>query len=196
MQPIFFLALALASPSEDSLRVAEIIAGKALVLWEEGSFVPAAEAFLEAYELSLEPTQLRNAAKAYESGGATELARDAWKRLLALDDVEASDRAEAEEHLAALDAPKPAQPIETPEPAETVAPPEPDPPPPPIAPIVAPKPPVAIVETTPIEAPVRWQPWVLTGAGAVAAIVGGVLLFRAQQDLGVLQDQLAIKENG
>ena len=175
MTPLVLLLL-MSAPSEQSIREAELRAAKALALWETKSYVGAAEYFIEAFELSGEPTQLRNAAKAYEAGNAKKEARATWTRYLALPELTAADRAEAEQRLRALAV------VEQP---RTLA---------PIAPIT----PVAVVvEAVPeIEEPVRWEPWVLTAAGAIAAAVGGVLLYRSERDLDQLKHRLSFMQDG
>jgi hypothetical protein len=179
---VLLLAMLLSAPDPEMMRQAEIRAAKAIAFYEAKAFARAAQYFLEAYELSGEPTQLRNAAKALESAGAIEQAKGAWNQLLERSDLTAGMRGEAEERLAALDA------VESPVEAPIVEPPKVEPPrvePPRVEPIVE----------TPIEpAGPTWEPWVVTAAGALSAGAGGVLYWLSSRDLRRLEDRLAMKD--
>jgi hypothetical protein len=62
----------------------------------------AGQLFLDAFELSGRPAQLRNAAKAYEEGSFLSRALDLWVRYKDLSGVNRDERAEAEAHIALI----------------------------------------------------------------------------------------------
>ncbi len=166
------------SPTPEMLHQAEIQAAKALASWEAKAFSRAAQYFLEAYALSGEPTQLRNAAKALESAGSRDEATSAWRQLLERTDLTDAQRAEAEARIAALAEEEETRPI--------------DPAPPPI--VAPPLDPVAVTVAVPPAAP-AWPPWLLAASGVAAAAAGGVLYWRSADELGALQDLLAITDD-
>ncbi|MBL8918450.1 MAG: hypothetical protein JNJ54_06285 [Myxococcaceae bacterium] len=60
-----------------------------------------------------------------------------------------------------------------------------------VAPVAAapPVPPVEVLKPLPAPAPARWPPWVVVGGGAVAGLIGGILLGASSADFARLQQQ-------
>jgi len=161
--------VALAQPTPEAMTQATELATQALELFNRGELVPAAEKFMQAYELSGRPAQLRNAAKAFESAGKLTNAIDAWQQYAHHPEVEIEKRAEAEKHVLELQARLQSElaPLApTRPPAELIAPPvrlveNPN------AAVVAPSEPA---RSTPVAG------WIMIGGGAAAVFAGGVLL--------------------
>jgi hypothetical protein len=93
-------APAFAAPSKktENQRAAEI-AMKAVRLYRAGQNAEAAKLFLEAYEISKRPAQLRNAAKAYEEGGMLDQSLELWTRYRDHEGVNKDEKAEADAHI-------------------------------------------------------------------------------------------------
>lgn len=144
------------APLEQASARAEDLARRALARHRAGDARGAAELFLEAFALSGNPTQLRNAAKALEQAGLLERALATWQRLRALDGVDAHRHELADAHIAALRAQLRTQALEQARSA----------PPAPTPALVAPSP-------APVVSPLRW---VLVGSG-VAALGGAAALY-------------------
>lgn len=153
----FALLLSLAGGS------AEEISREALTLYREGRLVEAAQKFLAAYEMSGHPTQLRNAAKAFEEGDRLEEALENWWRYVE-HDIPDDKRAEAEQHIASIEARQ----------ARIRA--APPPPPPPAARPPPPPPPALVVPTEPPPSSNATIRWTIAGVGA-AAVVTGIVLY-------------------
>jgi hypothetical protein len=81
---------------------AETLARRALASYSEGRYAEASDRFLRAFELSGEPTQLRNAAKSAELAGEREKAIEHWSLFRALA-VRGADIREAEKRLLELE---------------------------------------------------------------------------------------------
>jgi tetratricopeptide (TPR) repeat protein len=150
------------APLEQASARAEDLARRALARHRAGDARGAAELFLEAFALSGNPTQLRNAAKALEQAGLLERALATWQRLRALDGVDAHRQELADAHIAALRAQLRTQVLEQ----ARGAPPAPTPASVPTPALVAPSP-------APVTSPLRW---VLVGSG-VAALGGAAALY-------------------
>lgn len=93
--PLLLTALLAATPD------AEIAAKEALDLYRAGNFAAAAVQFDRAWRLSRNPTQLRNAAKAYTKAEDLAAAAQRWRRYLELD-LSADKREVAEESLTSV----------------------------------------------------------------------------------------------
>jgi hypothetical protein len=94
------LMLALSAPSPEVIREAELLAAKGVASYRAQAFEAAGDYFYRAYQLSGEPTQLRNSAKAFDDAGQKDRARKYWGELLELDGLSPTDRAEAEARYA------------------------------------------------------------------------------------------------
>jgi hypothetical protein len=107
---IAFACIVASAPETEAEREA----ARAIAAWQAKAYAKAAASFLRAWELSKEPTQLRNAAKALEAAGAPDEARKRWSELLTVRGLDPTDRAEATARLEALAraSPKPAHTIE------------------------------------------------------------------------------------
>ena len=81
---------------------AEALATQAVKLFREKMFADAASLFLEAYEISKEPTQLRNAARAFEEGGIIDRALECWQSYRDAGGLLEEEVVEAETHLKLL----------------------------------------------------------------------------------------------
>jgi tetratricopeptide (TPR) repeat protein len=75
------------------------VATEALELYRAGKLEEAAERFETAFQLSGHPTQLRNAAKAWEQAGRLDRALERWGQYRALPGLSRDEVAEAEAHL-------------------------------------------------------------------------------------------------
>jgi tetratricopeptide (TPR) repeat protein len=82
---------------------AEVLVERAVAAYKQGDYPKAGAFFLEAYELSGAPAQLRNSAKAYQKADDLERARDLWRRFSELESIEPSERAEAEAQLSLIE---------------------------------------------------------------------------------------------
>lgn len=188
------LLLALAAPPADHKRApeplspAEQLAAKGVAAYRAKAFESAGRYFFRAYELSGEPTQLRNAAKAYDAAGEVELAREYWQRLFDTPGLSETDRAEAQAHLASS---TPATDPErtTDDERASIAPARPQP-----APLHE-DPASVIVERPPSETPSR-APWIIGSAGIAAVVVGAVLYAESSSQRADLVRRLDEKENG
>ncbi len=74
------------------------VATEALELYRAGKLEEAAERFETAFQLSGHPTQLRNAAKAWEQAGRLDRALERWGQYRALPGLSRDEVAEAEAH--------------------------------------------------------------------------------------------------
>ncbi|MBI2377645.1 MAG: hypothetical protein HYV07_26825 [Deltaproteobacteria bacterium] len=147
---------------------AEALAWEAVKHYRAERFSDAGAKFLEAYRLSHHPSQLRNAAKAFDKGNQLDRAVELWNEYLALPGLEPSDRAEAEASIAGARA------------RMTPSPPESDPKP--SLGLVAPKPPPAdappTAALTPESAPTDLTPVAYgVGLAGVAVTIAGAILF-------------------
>lgn len=77
-------------------------AARALTLYRAERYVEAARHFLRAYELSHNPTQLHNAAKALEKGEFLSQALVQWERYAEIDSISAEKRALANARIDAI----------------------------------------------------------------------------------------------
>ena len=83
---------------------AEAQARRALEHYRAGRLLEAGRHFFAAYELSGKPTQLRNAAKAFEEGGAHEQAVSYWRRYIHVEGLDEAKRATAMARIDGLEA--------------------------------------------------------------------------------------------
>jgi tetratricopeptide (TPR) repeat protein len=81
---ISMLFLLAPGTAEATKKRAVVHARRALALYAEGRYSEASERFMQAFELSREPTQLRNAAKSAELAGDRSAARARWSMYLEL----------------------------------------------------------------------------------------------------------------
>lgn len=169
----------LAAPSSGDRKLAESKALEAKVYFKRGLFREAAEAFMEAYSLSLAPDMMFNAARAYQEAKLPERALALFETYLTLDGVTDEGKADARSRIAALQAssaPAEPQPVAKPEaPAAKPVPAAPSPAP--VSPSPAPAPPASAAMPKPS------PPLASVSAGAPAdklgwglLIGGGVLL--------------------
>lgn len=196
MNVAFVLLLVVAQPDgpkEDPVAVVK----RAAAAYKDGNHREAGQLFERAYELTNLPTQLRNAAKAYQDGQHWSEAVGAWERYR---DVAPgpSERAEAEAQIALIQekqaaekarqeaeaAKKAAAEAEARARAAEAKPAPPPAPPPPVAP------PPAIVTPPPPASSPPYGAYATMGVGAAALITAGVLFFHADSRLGTLDDQL------
>lgn len=164
------VALAQAGTPE-GIKQAEVIATEALELFNKGDLVGAAERFLAAYELSGRHTQLRNAAKAFETAGKLANAIDAWERYSLHPEVEPDKRAQAVAHVVELKTALSASlvPLESkPAPDAVYA-------PPPHAATASPSEEPQLVAPAPAEAPSSALAWSIVGGGSAAVVAGAIL---------------------
>lgn len=89
-------------PATARAETAEEEASRALTLYRAERYVEAARHFLRAYDLSGNPTQLHNAAKALEKGEFLSQAQVQWERYAVLEDIPANKRAQAEVRIEAI----------------------------------------------------------------------------------------------
>lgn len=167
-------AAAQAQPPE--LADAEQKARQALVEYQSGQFEAAGRLFLEAWQLSGQPTPLRNAAKAFELAGMLDDAIVHWSVFATLPEVSLEDRAEARRHV--LDIREKLQ--------KPVIKPPPDRPP-----LVDPQPDPALQGSD--DAAVAGT-WTLIGSGAALVITGGALFGVAETQLRDLDVALADRD--
>lgn len=181
------LILALAAPPEHKRApepsAAEQLAARGVAAYRAREFDKAGRYFFRAYELSREPTQLRNAAKAYDAAGEVALAREYWQRLVELPALSEADRAEARAQLTALTPPVVAPPIVTPPPQQQQREEE----------EVAEA--AVTVERPPIVQPSK-APWIIGGAGIAAFVAGTFLYAESSSQRSELQRRLDDKEGG
>lgn len=93
-----------AAPSGAERKLAESKALEAKVYFKRGLFREAAEAFMEAYSLSLAPDMMFNAARAYQEGKLPERALALFETYLTLDGVSGDGKADAGARIAVLKA--------------------------------------------------------------------------------------------
>ncbi len=175
LTPVLTLSLGLARPAlaqrpETKQEKAKDARGRAIelfkqseVAYRDGRFEDAAELLREAYALDPAPTLLYNRARALESAGDLEGAKNTYQAYLD-QDPKTPDRAAIERRIANLTQ-QLAEKKALEEKARAVVTP---PPPPPVAPpqVVAPAPPP--------EGP-GLVPWAIAGAGGAVVITGGIL---------------------
>jgi tetratricopeptide (TPR) repeat protein len=166
-------AQALARPTPDRKATAEAadLFQRSHRAYREGRFQEAVDLLLRARELKAEPVLLYDLGRAYEALGKPAAAADAYTQFLQ-EDPNASDRLATEGRIATLrrqaeeqEASRAAAAAQTEKPSPP-APPAPSPPPP--APPAPASDPVAVV------------PWVVGGAGVLAAGVGVVFAVMAR----------------
>lgn len=90
------------SKAKSQIQKAEKSAWQAVKLYERGSYEEAASLFLEAFRLSQHPSQLRNAAKAFQKAGMTDQALAAWRRYRENPSISEEERAEADAGIASV----------------------------------------------------------------------------------------------
>ncbi len=93
---LLLIALLAPSAARAQTDAAEVLVERAVAAYRQGDLAKAGAFFLEAYELSLVPAQLRNAAKAYQDADDLDHAESLWARFAALEAIGPSERAEAE----------------------------------------------------------------------------------------------------
>lgn len=93
------LVSATAQAQPPGVANAEQKARQALVEYQSGQFEAAGRLFLQAWQLSGQPTPLRNAAKAFELAGVLDDAIVHWSVFATLPEVSMEDRAEARRHV-------------------------------------------------------------------------------------------------
>jgi tetratricopeptide (TPR) repeat protein len=81
---------------------AVVMVERAVAAYEAGDYEKAGAFFLEAFELSRLPNQLRNAAKAFQRAERLDRASSLWERYLGLEGIGASDRNEAKAQIALI----------------------------------------------------------------------------------------------
>jgi len=167
---LIFSAAAHAQPPE--LADAEKKARQALVEYQSGQYEAAGRLFLEAWQLSGQPTPLRNAAKAFELAGALDDAIVHWSVFATLPEVSREDREEARRHV--LDIREKLQ-------KPVIAPP----------PEPAPRPDPAVQKGN--DAAVVGT-WTLIGSGAALVVTGGALFGVAESQLRDLDVALADRD--
>lgn len=176
-----------AAPSSGDRKLAESKALEAKVYFKRGLFREAAEAFMEAYSLSLAPDMMFNAARAYQEAKLPERALALFETYMTLEGVTEEGKADARARIVALKpqsgsvAPQapvkpepPAPKVEpvAPAPAPTPAPPTPAPAAPaPAAMVPKPSQPVATVSAP---APADKLGWGLLIGGGVLLGLGGL----------------------
>lgn len=89
----------IAAPKKSDNQRAADISMKAVRLYRAGQNAEAAKLFLEAYQISKRPAQLRNAAKAYEESDRLDQSLELWTRYKEHEGVNKDERAEAEAHI-------------------------------------------------------------------------------------------------
>ena len=195
-----------ARPSRRNLAQTKV--SQAVVAYRDHHYQEAAELFLEAYQVSGVPNQLRNAARAYQEGGLEEQAEQTWVRYRDHHGLEASERAEAQAQVdlirerrnakaAAVDAERARQVAEeeriakeeaqarAAQVAAAAAP----------VPVETPSPPPAIQGEVAAAESRPTLIYVGIGVGAAALLGGGALLLESQFALGGLDDRLAQLDN-
>jgi tetratricopeptide (TPR) repeat protein len=103
MRPLVLVLLLLPVHAFAADKAAEVLVERAVAAYKQGDYGKAGAFFLEAYELSRVPAQLRNAAKAYQAADDLERAEDLWSQLAAIESLSTSERAEAEAQLQVIE---------------------------------------------------------------------------------------------
>jgi hypothetical protein len=168
--------------ADDELSRAEAAARTAWAHHDAGDLRAAGEAFLEAYRLSKNPTQLWNAAKSLEDAGDRTRARDLWETFAGLEAVSDGDKSQALTHIHLIDKQNELEALM--EATARAPPPEPQIQPSPVA--------VVVVEAE----RERWPDYLLMGAGAAALIAAGGLLIGSIVLERSLDADLAIRTDG
>src|SRR5688572_7826266 len=97
------IALLLLPLEARAQAAAEVLVERAVAAYKNGDYSKAGAFFLEAYEISGAPAQLRNAAKAYQKADDLERAEDLWQQLSAIESISPAERSEAEAQLGLIE---------------------------------------------------------------------------------------------